>query len=257
MWSLTFRFPDQNSVCISILTHTYSMPRPLHPALLNLTLSGESYKHEAPHFAFISSLLSFIPSQAQISSTSLYCRTPSSLCRPSIGQPKFHIHTKHATCILITVFLDSKREGKGSEYHATAHKPTCHNLQARRVESTKLHRVKVAVFVDKRSIKTIYNVPLGYPEVTGFPCIFQTTFKTFAQTQNGAHTFLRPVKLIPKRQTFQFFMDPLCSFRDMESEAKESAVPCPPAEFITIPVAAHFKILQKIQVRKTNLLLLK
>jgi len=137
MWSLTFRFPDQNSVCISILSHTYSMPRPFHPALLTLTLSGENYKHEAPHFAFISSLLSFIPSEAQISSTSLYCRTPSSLCRPSIWQPKFHIHTKHAMCILITVFLDSKREGKGSEYHVTAHKPTCHNLQARRVELNK------------------------------------------------------------------------------------------------------------------------
>ena len=37
-------------------------------------------------------------------------------------------------CILITMFLDSKREGKGSEYHVTAHKPTCYNLQARRVE---------------------------------------------------------------------------------------------------------------------------
>jgi hypothetical protein len=124
MRSLAFRFPDQNSVCISILSHTYSMPRPFHPALLTLTLSGESYKHEAPHFVFISSLLSFIPSRAQISSTSLYCRTPSSLCRPSIGQPKFHIHAKHATCILITTFLDSKREGKGSENHVTAHTHT-------------------------------------------------------------------------------------------------------------------------------------
>lgn len=96
MWSLTFRFPDQNFVRISILPQTYQMPRPFHPALLTLTLSGESYKHETPHFAFISILVSFIPVQAQISSTSLYCLTPSSLCRPSTGQPRFHSHTKHA-----------------------------------------------------------------------------------------------------------------------------------------------------------------
>jgi len=48
------------------------------------------------NFAFISILLSFIPFQAQISSTSLYCCTHSSLCRPSIGQPTIHSQTKHA-----------------------------------------------------------------------------------------------------------------------------------------------------------------
>lgn len=53
---------------------------------------------------------------------------------------------------------------------------------------------------------------------------FPTTFKTFALTQNSAHTFPRPDKLIPKRQMPQFFMDPLFSFRDMESEEKESSL---------------------------------
>jgi len=112
------------------------MPRPFLPALLTLTLSGESHKHEAPHFAFISSLLPFIPSQVQLSSTSLShtFKPMSSLNWTTQISHPYKTCKITGLCILITMFLDSNREGKRSECHVTAHKPTCHNLQARRVE---------------------------------------------------------------------------------------------------------------------------
>jgi hypothetical protein len=162
-------------------------------------------------------------------------------------------------CILITMFLESKREGKGRVYHVTAHKPTCHNLQAGRVELNIAASSEGCCFCWQK-INQNNTRSLRLFRSAAFRCIFQTTFKIFALTQNSAHTFPRPVKLIPKRQMPHFLWTLFVrsgTWKVRRRRAQLLPPPPRPAEFITYPVAAHFKMLQKIQVRKTNLLLLK
>ena len=99
-WSISLRFPHQNPVYASPLTHTHYMPHPSHSSRFDhMNKSGEAYK------SLISSLCSFLHSPVTSSHlcpnillNNLFSDTLS-LVSPSMRATKFHTHTKQQTTL--------------------------------------------------------------------------------------------------------------------------------------------------------------
>ena len=95
-WSSSLRFPHQNAVYTSPLSHTCHVPRPSHSSGFdhpNKVWWGVQ-SHWAPHYVVFCSPLLLPTSKAQIFSSAPYSQTPSAYVTFSIWATKFYTHTK-------------------------------------------------------------------------------------------------------------------------------------------------------------------
>jgi len=126
-WSLALRFPHQDPIQPSLLTHTCHMPSPAISSrfyhLHNIEL--RSTAHLAPHHAIASIPPLPHPSTVQIFSSTPYSQTSSASFPPTMSATKFHTHTKQQAKATITIMhinvkhfriiICSKQVGWGSE----------------------------------------------------------------------------------------------------------------------------------------------
>jgi hypothetical protein len=252
MWSLTFRFPHQNSVCISVLSQMCHVPRPFHPWSDHRNIiwwTAQIMKLLILQFCPLSCHL--LPRRPKYCPHHLVQQLPpnsSQTARPC------KTSTTAVLCILIAMLLDSQRQDKGSACrHVTGPQPGAQtDVPQSAATSCRIQQCwidwRLLFFVDKGSIKIIHNVPFGYSEVTLFRCISHNTFN-FNTQEHCTHVSPVLLNYIPKRQMSLFFMHPLCSFRDMESEAKERAHPClpPPRK-----ICKHFLLLRILKCYKKS-----
>jgi hypothetical protein len=185
---------------------------------------------EAPHYAAVCSLLSFIASQAQIPCTSPTVQHLQPVF-PSRGNPGFTpMHNKHNyTSVYFNQYVPGQRQCITSRDCTMAHTQTCRNPQARCVELKNAASSEGCCFCWQRINQNNSQSPLRPFKSDRVSMYFPHNLQNICKnTKQCIHVPPALLNQIPKRQMPLFFMHPLCSFRDMESEAKENAHPCHP-----------------------------
>jgi hypothetical protein len=93
-WSLSLKFPHQNPLCTSPLTHTRNMPCPSHSSRSSEWYLITITEYKAPCYVIFSTPLLPRPSKAQTPSSAPHSQTPSAYAPPSMKKTKTQTHTK-------------------------------------------------------------------------------------------------------------------------------------------------------------------